>query len=123
MALDNLQAFVAAIADAGELTRVSQPVAVDKEITEIADRCMKSPGGGSALVFDHPTLPRGGRSDIPVAVNLFSSERRMALALGVDCIDDVAARIAELLNIKVPGGLLGKLAMLPRLAEMAKFPP
>src|SRR5439155_1601484 len=59
----------------------------------------------------------------PVAVNLFGSERRMSLALGVDCLDQVGARIAELLALKIPEGLLGKLALLPRLAEVAKFPP
>src|SRR5258706_173718 len=123
MALDNLREFVAAIDKAGDLTRVTRPVSVDKEITEVADRCMKSPGGGPALLFTHPTLRTGGKSRYPVAVNLFGSERRMALALGVECLDHVGARIAELLALKVPEGLLGKLAMLPRLAEIAKFPP
>ena len=51
MALDNLRAFIGAIDDLGDLVRVEQPVSVDKEITEIADRCMKSTGGGPALVF------------------------------------------------------------------------
>src|SRR5262245_59686771 len=117
MALDNLREFVAAIDKRGDLTRVSRPVSIDKEITEVADRCMKSPGGGPALLFTHPTLPGGARSSYPIAVNLFGSERRMALALGVDCLDDVGARIAELLALKVPEGLLAKLALLPRLAE------
>jgi len=123
MALDNLREFVGAIEKAGDLTRVTRPVSVDKEITEVADRCMKSPGGGPALLFTNPTLPRGARSSYPVAVNLFGSERRMALALGVERLDDIGARIAELLATKVPEGLLGKLALLPRLAEVAKFPP
>src|SRR2546423_9792581 len=123
MPLDNLRAFVDAIAAAGELARVERPVSVDKEITEIADRCMKSPGGGPALLFTRPTLQGGAPSPHPVAVNLFGSEKRMALALGVACLDDIGARIAELLNLKVPESLLGKLAMLPRLAEVAKVPP
>src|SRR5436190_14628901 len=123
MALDNLRDFVDAIEKSDDLTRVMHPVAVDKEITEIADRCMKSAGGGPALLFTQPTLRSGGKSRFPVAVNLFGSERRMSLALGVDCLDHVGARIAELLAMKVPEGLLGKLAMLPRLAEVAKFPP
>src|SRR6267143_1548721 len=123
MALDNLRAFIGAIDAAGQLARVERPVSVDKEITEIADRCMKSPGGGPALLFTRPTLPGGAPSQLPVAVNLFGSEKRMALALGVACLDDIGARIAELLNLKVPDSLLGKLAMLPRLAEVAKFPP
>src|SRR5260221_5046046 len=123
MALDNLREFVAAIDKAGDLTRVARPVSVDKEITEVADRCMKSPGGGPALLFTQPMLRNGGKARYPVAVNLFGSERRMALALGVECLDHIGARISELLALKVPEGLLGKLAMLPRLAEVAKFPP
>jgi len=123
MALANLREFVSAIEKAGDLTRIARPVSVDKEMTEIADRCMKSPGGGPALLFTQPTLTTGAKSEYPVAVNLFGSERRMSLALGVECLDHVGARISELLALKVPEGLLGKLAMLPRLAEVAKFPP
>src|SRR3989449_4441607 len=123
MPLDNLRAFVEAIDAAGELARVDRAVSVDKEITEVADRCMKSPGGGPALLFRHPTLLHGGPSRYPVAVNLFGSARRIALALGVECLDDIGERIAALLNLKVPDTLLGKLAMLPQLAEVAKFPP
>jgi 4-hydroxy-3-polyprenylbenzoate decarboxylase len=126
MALDSLRDFLAAIDAADDLRRIERPVSVDKEITEIADRCMKSRGGGPALLFTRPTLMRGGgggASRYPVAVNLFGSERRMGLALGVDCLDRIGERIAELVALKVPEGLMGKLAMLPRLAEIAKFPP
>jgi 4-hydroxy-3-polyprenylbenzoate decarboxylase len=123
MALDNLRDFISAIGAAGDLVRIDGPVSVDREITEIADRCMKSPGGGPALLFARPTLRTGGASRFPIAVNLFGSERRMALALDVDCLDQIGARISELVALKVPQGLIGKLAMLPRLAEVAKFPP
>ncbi len=123
MALDSLRAFIGAIEAAGDLVRVQRPVSVDREITEIADRCMKSPGGGPALLFTSPTLLKGGPSRYPVAVNLFGSEKRMALALGVECLDTIGERIAALLNLKVPDSMLGKLALLPQLAEVAKFPP
>src|SRR2546428_2704682 len=123
MALDNLRAFIDAIERAGELRQVARPVSVDKEITEIADRCMKSPGGGPALLFRQPTLRSGGPSRYPVAVNLFGSARRMALALGVECLGEIGERIATLLNLKIPDTLLGKLAKPPQLAEVAKFPP
>lgn len=123
MALDNLRSFIEAIDAAGDLVRVRRPVSVDREITEIADRCMKSPGGGPALLFEKPVLTTGAPSPHPVAVNLFGSERRMSLALGVTRLDEIGERIAQLLNLKVPDGLLGKLALLPKLAEIAKFPP
>ena len=123
MPLDNLRAFIGAIDAAGDLRRVSRAVSTRLEITEIADRVMKSPGGGAALLFEHPTTVGGRPSDVPVAVNLFGSSSRMALALGVERLDEVGERISEMLNLKVPEGLLAKLAMLPRLAELAKFPP
>src|SRR5436190_7599025 len=85
MALDSLRDFLGALDARGELVHVKRPVSVDKEITEIADRCMKSPGGGPALLFERPTLVSGAQARHPVAVNLFGSAKRMALALGVEC--------------------------------------
>ncbi|MEO7985304.1 MAG: menaquinone biosynthesis decarboxylase [Gemmatimonadales bacterium] len=123
MPLDNLRHFIAAIDAIGELTRVSHPVRARLEIAEIADRCMKSPGGGPALLFEHVVLDDGRRSSQPVAINLYGSMRRMCLALGVENLDAIGDRIAEMLELKVPDGLLGKLALLPRLAEMGRFPP
>ena len=123
MSLDSLRDFVAALDEAGELVRVREPVSVDREITEIADRCMKSPGGGPALLFEHPVLPDGAPSRMPVAINLFGSMRRMATALETPTLDDVGARISETLKAEVPDGLAGKLSMLPKLAELARIPP
>src|SRR5579862_8515796 len=113
MALDNLRAFLEAIDRAGQLRTVTPPVSIERELTEIADRCMKAPGGGPALLVSRPTLPGGGPSRYPIAVNLFGSAERMALALGVDDVDAVGERLAGLLNLKVPDSLFGKLAMLP----------
>jgi 4-hydroxy-3-polyprenylbenzoate decarboxylase len=123
MAIDSLQAFIDAIEREGQLTRVREPVSTRLEIAEIADRCMKSRGGSPALLFERPLLPDGSVSEIPVAINLFGSPRRICLALGVERLDEIGARISELLELKVPAGLLGKLALLPKLAELAKFPP
>ncbi len=123
MTLDSLQEFIAAIDSSGELVRVGEPVRTRLEIAEIADRCMKSPGGGPALLFEQPVMEDGTVSSMPVAINLFGSMKRICLALGVTDLNQIGARISEMLNLKVPEGLLGKLAMLPKLAEMAKFPP
>src|SRR5690606_21905915 len=123
MAIDSLTDFINEIDAIGELVRVAEPVRARLEGAEIADRCMKSPGGGPALLFEHVILGSGERSPQPVAINLYGSMRRMCLALGVESLDDVGERITELLDLKVPDGLFGKLSMLPRLAEVAKFPP
>ncbi|HTJ21238.1 MAG TPA: menaquinone biosynthesis decarboxylase [Gemmatimonadaceae bacterium] len=123
MTIDTLSEFVAQLEQAGELVRVRQPVSVDLELCEIADRVMKQPGGGKALLFEHPVLMNGMRSQFPVAINLFGSMRRMCMAMGVDSLDDIGARITEMMEMKVPEGLIGKLSLLPRLLEMGKFPP
>ena len=123
MSLDSLGEFIAALDAAGELVRVRQPVRARLELAEVADRAMKSPGGGPALLFEHVLLDDGTRSAYPVAINLFGSVRRMTMALGAGDLDEIGARITELLNLKVPEGLLGKLALLPKLLEVAKFPP
>ena len=123
MAIDNLRTFLREIERIGELARVAHPVRAHLEVAEIADRVMKSPGGGPALLFEHVLLEDGSRSPHPVAINLYGSMRRMCLALGVERLDEHADRITEMLDLKVPEGLFGKLSMLPRLAELAKFPP
>jgi 4-hydroxy-3-polyprenylbenzoate decarboxylase len=123
MAIDSLREFVTEIHKIGELVRIKHPVRTRLEIAEIADRVMKSPGGGPALLFESPVLDDGSISPIPVGINLFGSMRRMCLALGVGKLDEIGDRISELLHLKVPDSLFGKLAMLPKLAEVAKFPP
>ncbi len=123
MSIDTLSEFIAAIDAIGELVRISEPVRVELELCEIADRVMKQLGGGKALLFEHPVLSDGSRSPYPVAINLYGSMKRMALSLGVENLDDHGARITKLLDLKVPEGLLGKFSLLPRLMEIAKFPP
>ena len=61
MAFDSFRDFVNALEQAGELKRISQPVATELEITEIADREMKLPGGGKALLFESPPSTASSR--------------------------------------------------------------
>ncbi len=123
MSLDSLRDFVTALDEAGELVRVREPVSTVLEMTEVADRVMKSVGGGSGLLFERPVLPTGKISDFAVGINLFGSLRRINMALGSSRLDDIGARITELMKTSVPDGLTGKLAMLPKLAELASYPP
>jgi 4-hydroxy-3-polyprenylbenzoate decarboxylase len=116
MAYTDLREFVRALEERGELKRIPFEVDPDLEITEFADRSVKN--GGPALLFEKP---KG--SSVPVLINAFASEKRMQIALQVDSVDDVARRIAEFLEMRMPEGLLGKLKMLPKLAEMGAFFP
>ena len=116
MSYQDLSEFLSALDKAGELKRIPFEVDPHLEITEFADRAVK--GGGPALLFEKP---KG--SSIPLAINLFSSDRRMEIALGVNSLDEIAERITEYLAMKMPTGLMGKLKMLPMLAEMGSFFP
>jgi 4-hydroxy-3-polyprenylbenzoate decarboxylase len=123
VALPDLQSFITALDAAGELVRISEPVRAKLELCEITDRVSKQPRGGKALLFDHVLLDDGTRSAYPVAINLFGSTRRMSMALGVEDLDEIGRRITQLMDLKVPDGLMAKLGLLPRLLEVAKFPP
>src|SRR5690242_3648242 len=78
MAFDSFREFIQQLDRAGELKRISQPVATELEITELANREMKSPDGGKALLFEQPTV-NGVVSPFPVAINAMGSHKRMAL--------------------------------------------
>jgi 4-hydroxy-3-polyprenylbenzoate decarboxylase len=119
----NLREFIDFLDSSGQLVRVRRPVSVDLEMAEIADRTMKLPGGGPALLFERPVLMDGSQSQIPVAINVFGSWRRISAALGVGDLEEHATRIAELLKPEVPKGLWNKVLLLPKLAELTKVPP
>ncbi len=104
MAYSSFGQFVRALDEAGELRRVSQPVETDLLIAEWANREMKSPGGGKALLFEKPLID-GRESKFPLAINTMGSTRRMALALKLDNIDDLAQEISLILKAKPPTDL------------------
>ena len=93
--------FVEKLNSEGELRRISTPVATELEITEIADREMKKPNGGKALLFEQPTI-NGEPSPIPLAINTYGSERRMALALGRGSVKEAATELNKLVKAKPP---------------------
>ncbi|MDE3202026.1 MAG: UbiD family decarboxylase [Acidobacteriota bacterium] len=135
MAYDDLRDWIKALEKHGELKRIREEVSPELEITEITDRVSKigssaagnGPAtkgkyapGGPALLFENVK----GHPGHQVLINQFGSERRMALALGVEKVDQIAERITGLLNIKAPGGgFLDKLKMLPQLGELANVFP
>ena len=118
MKFKDLREYIAFLESKGDLRRIKTPVNPELEITEIADRVIKS--GGPALLFESPQ-----GFDIPVLINMFGSEQRMAWALGVDHLDDVVARVQSLLKLMhgPPEGLLNKLRTLGQLVHLGSFQP
>jgi 4-hydroxy-3-polyprenylbenzoate decarboxylase len=104
MAFRSYVDFLRTLETAGELRRIATPVATELEITALADAEMKSPGGGKALLFEQPTID-GQPSRFPLAINTMGSQRRMALALGLDSVDDLAHQMQLILKAKPPTNL------------------
>ncbi|HKF46778.1 MAG TPA: UbiD family decarboxylase [Terracidiphilus sp.] len=137
MAYDDLREWMKALEKSGELKRVTAEVSPELEITEITDRMSKTgtrhqgPGtssppdsskyaaGGPALLFENLRGYPGQK----VLINQFGSERRMAMALGVERLDEIAERISGLMNVKAPEGFFDKLKMLPQLGVLASAFP
>ncbi len=104
MAYQSFGEFVQGLDQAGELKRISVPVETDLVVAAWADREMKSPGGGKALLFEKPLID-GRESRFPLAINTMGSRKRMALALKVDSIEDLAQEIQLILKAKPPTDL------------------
>lgn len=136
LAYDDLRDWIKTLEKNGELKRVTAEVSPELEITEITDRMSKvgsttgmgrNPkgpagkyaSGGPALLFENVK----GHPGHKVFINQFGSERRMAMALGVERLDEIAERISGLMNVKAPEGFLDKLKMLPQLGALASAFP
>jgi 4-hydroxy-3-polyprenylbenzoate decarboxylase len=111
----DLRSWIALLEREGELVRVSAEVNPRLEVTEIVDRTVKA--GGPALLFENP------KSAHPLLINQFGTERRMCLALGVDRLDDVAARLENVLEMQPPQGLVDKVRGLKKLKSIADSMP
>jgi 4-hydroxy-3-polyprenylbenzoate decarboxylase len=122
MAFASFCEFVNQLDRAGELKRVSQPVATELEITELADREMKSPGGGKALLFEQPTV-NGTVSPFPLAINTMGSHKRMAMSLGANSVDEAAAELGALMKAKPPTSFREAIKLLGQALDLRHAKP
>ena len=134
MAYNSLAEFLQVLEKESELKRITYPVKPELEITEIADRVMKSglsaaclsesarsqaaQAGGPALLFENVV-----GKQIPVLINAFGSPKRMALALGVGDVEEVAREVEKLVQTKPPKSFKDKLQLLSELIRLAGIPP
>jgi 4-hydroxy-3-polyprenylbenzoate decarboxylase len=112
----DLRDWIALLEREGELLRVAAEVDPHLEMTEIVDRTVKA--GGPALLFERP---KGSAHSL--LINQFGTERRMCLAFGVERLDDVAAKLADVLEMQPPEGLAAKVRGLRTLKSIADSRP
>lgn len=120
MAYKDLREFIAALEARGELKRIKTEVDPELEITEITDRVSKMKGRKNvALLFENV---KG--SSMPVLMNAFGSYDRMALALGVEKLDDVADELREMLKLPYISlqNKMNVVTMLPMIKRAINFP-
>ncbi|MCA1823100.1 MAG: menaquinone biosynthesis decarboxylase [Mycobacteriales bacterium] len=116
MAYADLREFLRVLEKDDELRHVTAPVDTHLEVTEIVTRLVRA--GGPAVVFDRPV-----GSALPLAMNVFGTMRRMALALGVDDVGEIGERIGALVRPEVPHGFAGLRESLGKLASLRGVPP
>ncbi|HET7451855.1 MAG TPA: menaquinone biosynthesis decarboxylase [Thermoanaerobaculia bacterium] len=116
MSWRDLSDFLEVLRRKGDLATIRERVSPILEITEIADRAVKT--GGPALLFENVE-----GSEYPVAINLFASRQRMLDALGIGSWKEWEDRLDFFLDPKPPEGILGKLKALPKVADLAAVFP
>ena len=95
MAFYDLREFIIALESRGMLKRIKTPVDCNLEITEITDRVSKMEGKKNvALLFENV---KG--YDMPVLMNAFGSMERLALAFGVNDIEEIPNELREILRL------------------------
>lgn len=119
MAYVSINDFIQKLENEGELIRISEFVNPELEITEITDRFSKTGNGGKALLFEN------NGTSMPLLINMMGSEKRMALALGVENLDDIGAGIEDLVKMlsSPKKGFFDKLKMLPKLNDISSWMP
>ncbi len=116
MSFADLPEFLERLEKDGDLVRVKAQVDPYLEITEIVDRVVRA--GGPALLFENV---KG--SKLPLAMNVFGTTARMAKALGVDDLDEIGARIGDLLKPELPKGFAGLKDAMSKLGQLRDVPP
>lgn len=118
VAYRDLAEFISILENCGELVRIKTQVDAELEITEITDRVSKA--YGPALLFENV---KG--SAVPVLINAFGSEKRMAMSLGVDSFEEISDDILSFLQLadQMPQSLIDKVKVIPKLAKITSFIP
>jgi 4-hydroxy-3-polyprenylbenzoate decarboxylase len=103
MAFENLRDFIIKLEENQEIIHLDAPISVHLEVTEITDRVCKGPHeNNKALYFKQIT-----GHNIPIITNLFGTEQRMAMALGVGDLDELNQRLSAVINPSLPTDLKG----------------
>ncbi len=117
MPYSGLSSFIDSLEKSGELVRIRTYTDPVLEITEVTDRVTKS--GGKALLFEN----NGTR--FPLLINAYGSDKRMAMAIGKQNIDEAPTEISDLIErfTSASDSFIKKLRSLPDLLKISGYLP
>lgn len=108
--------FLEELARSGELARIEATVDLELEAAETARQHAQK--NGEAVLFSSPV-----GHDIPLLVDLLSTEERICRALGVVSLDEVTARVESLVDAPEAEGWFEKLKTAPTRTLLGKLAP
>src|SRR5881397_3862499 len=111
MAYDDLRSLLRALEREGDLKRIKAEVDPYLEVGEIVDRVQKAKG--PALLFENV---KG--SAMPLAMNVYGTDRRLLKALGLASYDEIGDRLSGLLKPELPHGFTGVREAFGKLGAM-----
>src|SRR5438045_8149092 len=108
---------------AGRLKRVVAPASPYLEMTEIQTRLLAE--GGPAILFENVVRADGGKSAMPVHVNLFGTVERVAWGMDREPgqLREIGETLAFLRQPEPPGGWREAFEMLPLLRTVMAMRP
>lgn len=118
MSLSNFRDFLDYLEQQGELKRITYPINPHLEMTEIADRVLRSQG--PALLFENPI-----GYDIPVLCNLFGTSKRVAMGMGREKtteLREIGELLAFLREPEPPKGIRQFFNILPKYKQVLNMP-
>lgn len=118
MSLSNFRDFLDYLEQQGELKRITYPINPHLEMTEIADRVLRSQG--PALLFENPI-----GYDIPVLCNLFGTAKRVAMGMGREKtteLREIGELLAFLREPEPPKGIRQFFNILPKYKQVLNMP-
>src|SRR5437773_2956983 len=119
----SLRDFIGRLEAAGRLKRIVAPVSPYLEMTEIQTRLLGE--GGPAVLFENVVWQDGGKSAMPVLINLFGTVERVAWGMDREPqqLREIGETLAFLKQPEPPGGWREAFEMLPPLKTVMAMRP
>ncbi|ADY02433.1 UbiD family decarboxylase [Vulcanisaeta moutnovskia 768-28] len=116
MAIKDLRSFIKVLEDRNELIRISELLSVDLEVAALLRELMYR--GGPAVIIE-----RTRENTLPIIGNLFGKWDRVMLAMEGNDPEIAVSKLVDLLNLRIPQGLIDSLKSLNELRKFSQYFP